>query len=183
MTDGVPGITTFDTFMANSALKTSSEMKKSGVLIYALKVNYSSLSTIVKDKGETFCEKITGYYGSDATNMNSGTKSTTYGETDWVFSVESQAALADAVKSSIINTKLYPFTLNSSAVTQDVVTPYFTISNASCTIQKANYNNKEITSWSNNGSLSVSVDGQRVYVTEFDYVGRAVSPINLSHNT
>lgn len=183
LTDGVPTSTllaldtAYSEAAANRALSTASEMKASGVSIYVLKLSTIELE---KSTAKEFCKRLSSFCNANVKDMDDSTTGNTNNrEGKWIYDAENKKDLARAVSAAITDTKLYPFVLNSTAVTQDVVTPYFTISNASCKIQKANYNSsKKLTSWSDNGSLSANISGQSVYVTGFDYIAGAVSPYN-----
>lgn len=181
VTDGVPAslitMSQFSTIVANDALEAAAEIKATGAIISVLQFDYDSI-LINDDNMKKFCERLSSDYGTNATSMNA-TCNNVYPEKTYNKYAEDFKGLAKEFKKLITNTKLYPFVLNSTAVTQDIVTPYFTISNASCKIQKANYNSsKKLTSWSDDGSLSANISGQSVYVTGFDYIAGAVSPYN-----
>lgn len=183
LTDGVPTTPwlldmSYGESTANAALSTASQMKASGVSIYVLKLSVSALE---EKNAKEFCERLSSYCNANVTNMNVSTTGNTNGKTtDWIYDAENKRDLSEALKATIAKTKLYPYVLNSSAVTQDVVTPYFTPSKASCTIEEANYNEstKKLTSWSKSGTLTANISGNRVSVTGFDYIARAVSPYN-----
>ena len=184
ITDGVPTlIYAFNDSLANSAIEASSDMKAAGVVVYAIQA-YFKLGENNETKMNTFLSKITSFYNADATEMDNGTPVYTDVEKrdQFVVSINNYDALKRNLSGMVVRARLYPFILDSSSITQDVVTPYFKATNASCVVQKPTYNtSKIITGWSNSSALTATISGQRVYATGFNYTSGCVSYENRDY--
>ena len=186
LTDGAPTYSTgFQSIPANGALAASAAMKKDGVSVWAVQTYYiHEESDYLKKQVEIFFSKVTSFYNADATNMDNGTQA--YPDplvrNQFVVSANDVGTLISNMGKMLARARLYPFILDSSNITQDVVTPYFKATNASCVVQKPTYNSsKAITGWSNSSTLTATVSGQRVYATGFDYTEGCVSYENRSN--
>ena len=184
ITDGVPTlIYAFNDSLANSAIEASSDMKAAGVVVYAIQA-YFKLGENNETKMNTFLSKITSFYNADATNMDNGTPVYTNSQlrNQFVTSIDNYTSLLKNLRDMVTRTRLYPFILDSSNITQDVVPPYFKATNASCVVQKPTYNtSKIITGWSYSSTLTATISGQRVYTTGFNYTSGCVSYENRDY--
>lgn len=185
VTDGAPGIFAFDPLFADYAIASASEMKAAGITMFAIQTNFTydwSLTSSQEAQLYEYFSRVTSYYGADATSLDNSC-SPDYESNlreAFVVSADNTDELVRTMITSIINSKTYPYIINGTAYTQDLVTPYFTISNATYSIDTPNFNSstKALTGWTTGTSKSANVSGQRVYVTGFEYAQRAVSYIN-----
>ena len=183
-TDGAPtGTTLFDYMLVkeysmNNALKQASALKKDGVTIFTVQTFYDwAMTESNKEKTDKLCRYMSSAYSSNATVVTN-TYTNERSEEGYISEANDISSLKNSIVDSLYTTAIYPFVLDKTAIIQDVVTPYFIPSNAKCIIQKANYSNGVITSWSNASdynSITAKIDGQRVYATGFDFINRAVS--------
>lgn len=189
LTDGVPTDDVSHWFYsddaANKTLETAADLKKDGVIMFTSKV-YFNISDSYKDVAEKICKYCSSAFGPDAIDINKEYEP----EDDNIGRFVSDASNASKLTRSIVEmlheSRIYPFTLNETGILQDVVTPYFTISNVKCEIQRANLelsgSNVNIGSWSKVSDLEAKVDGQRVYVTGFDYIKKHVGWRNQNNS-
>lgn len=181
MTDGVPGIVMFNSVIANNALKAASDMKNNGVIIYSMRM-FFKLGENSMDEAVRFAEYISSYYGSNAVDINKSYTPTGKLEQRKVYVTEGDdyTNLVTNITKMMVASKLYPFVLNGSGFTKEVVTPYFTVSNASVEVQTPIFGNNQLVSgWSKSSeSLTLTQSGNTLMVTGFDYTDRCVSVLN-----
>lgn len=135
LTDGVPTDDVFHWFYsddaANKTLETAAELKKAGVIMFTSKVYYNT-SDSYKDVTEKICKYCSSAFGPDAIDINKEYKPEDDDFSKFVSDASNASKLTDNITKMLHESRIYPFTLNETGILQDVVTPYFTISNDYC---------------------------------------------------
>lgn len=196
MTDGAPGpFGSYEEGYAKRALEASSTIKKGQDGVYGTEDDGTIfvVKTFFDDeKGKTevkrFCDYVSSAYGPEAIDPN---KTYTYKTlpANYVIDAANTAAVQDAVGKLLravvkdtITKWLYPLKLDENSITQDVISPYFKLSETpTYEIQTAKFNTdgSHIESdWTSGTVKNAKVDGQRIYVDNFDYVDNCVAYLN-----
>lgn len=191
LTDGLP--TDNETYWfysddaANSTLTSASKLKTIGVDMFSVKAFYDwPSSNEEKEIAERLCHYVSSAYGAEVIDIHSTYTPVLNNSSYYVKDANSSSELIKIFTQLSASSKIYPFILNNTGILQDVVTPYFDISNAQYEIQTPVFestttNDKttwQITSWNTESTGDAVVDGQRVYMSGFNYTERCVSPAN-----
>jgi len=202
-TDGAAGPGAYDKLYAERALREAATIKKGqdenygtddDGTIYVVKTFFQDADG---DKETAFCKFLSSAYGPEATDMGGLWDTPSYEQQgdpiEYVYDINDEKGLKNAIFSlmekttqEIVTKWLYPLTLNDNSITQDVISPYFKLSGTpTYEIQTASFNangshNNE--SWTTSSTANASVDSQRIYVDNFDYINNCVAYLNKDNS-
>lgn len=177
-TDGIPGLTGYDSDVASSAITQASTAKSTyGATVYAIGIFSGADATSAGSTGNTSSDADKGNYFLQQVSSNNGTPRTP----SYYLSAGDAASLNNIFKqiSDQIETGGSSSTLTSEAVVKDIISPYFTlpagttasdiqIDTYACTGKDGNTYTWSDTS-DGSGGATATVSGDQVSVTGFDF--------------
>lgn len=190
-TDGIPGLTGYDSDVASSAITQASTAKSTyGATVYAIGIFSGADATSAGSTGNTSSDADKGNYFLQQVSSNNGTpRSPSY-----YLSAGDSASLNNIFQqiSNQIETGGSSSTLTSEAVVKDIISPYFTLpegaTDANITLEtyKCTGKSGDAYTWSKNTDAmgaKASINGDQVSVTGFNFSDNYVGTVTENGNT
>lgn len=191
-TDGIPGLSGYDSDVASSAITQASTAKSTyGATVYAIGIFSGADATSAGSTGNTSSDADKGNYFLQQVSSNNGTPRTP----SYYLSAGDAASLNNIFQqiSNQIETGGSSSTLTSEAVVKDIISPYFTLpedaTNSSITLETYACTGKDAKggyTWSKNADAmgaTASISGDQVSVTGFNFSDNYVGTVTENGNT
>ena len=190
-TDGIPGLSGYDSDVASSAITQASTAKSTyGATVYAIGIFSGADATSAGSTGNTSSDADKGNYFLQRVSSNNGTPRTP----SYYLSAGDAASLNNIFQqiSNQIETGGAETTLGSETVVKDIISPYFTLpegaTDANITLEtyKCTGKSGDAYTWSKNTDAmgaTATVNGDQVNVTGFNFSENYVGTVTENGNT